>query len=41
MDARRIAITETCLDAAYDGSMAFADIGGTLIEAGFEGYQVD
>ncbi len=41
MDARRIAIAKTCLNAAYDGSMAFPDIVETLIAAGFEGYLVD
>jgi uncharacterized protein YbcV (DUF1398 family) len=41
MDAQRIAIAEKCLNAAYDGSMAFPDIIGTLINAGFEGYTVD
>lgn len=41
MDAPRIAIAKTCLDAAYDGSLAFPDIVGALIGAGFEGYMVD
>lgn len=41
MDARMIAVAETCLGAAYNGTMAFPDIVGTLIEAGFEGYTVD
>lgn len=41
MDAERIAIARTCLDAAHDGSLSFPDIVGTLIGAGFEGYMVD
>lgn len=41
MDAQRIAIAETCRNGAYDGSLAFPEIVGTLIEAGFEGYVVD
>lgn len=41
MDARPMAVARECLDAAYDGTMAFPDIVGTLIEAGFEGYMVD
>ncbi|MGE0224001.1 MAG: DUF1398 domain-containing protein [Acetobacteraceae bacterium] len=41
MDAQRIAIAETCLNAAYDKTMDFPDIVATLIEAGFEGYTVD
>jgi uncharacterized protein YbcV (DUF1398 family) len=41
MDAQRISIAQTCLNAAYDGSMTFPDIVGRLIEAGFEGYAVD
>jgi uncharacterized protein YbcV (DUF1398 family) len=36
MDAQRIAIAQSCLQAAYDGSLAFPQI-----EAGFEGYLVD
>jgi uncharacterized protein YbcV (DUF1398 family) len=39
MDARRTA--EHCLASAYDGSLAFPTIVGTLIAAGFEGYDVD
>ena len=34
-------IAQTCLDAAYDGTMDFPTIVGTLIGAGFEGYDVD
>ncbi|MBI1171095.1 DUF1398 domain-containing protein [bacterium] len=41
MDAERIAIAETCLHAAHDGSMSFPQIVGTLMAAGFEGYVVD
>lgn len=41
MDADRIAIAHTCLDAAHDGSLSFPDIVGKLIGAGFEGYMVD
>lgn len=41
MDTQRTAIAERCLNAAYDGSMVFPDIVGTLINAGFEGYTVD
>lgn len=41
MDAQRIAVAENCLQAAYDGSLAFPDIVGRLIGAGFEGYLVD
>ena len=41
MDADRIAIAETCLAAAHDGSSSFPEIVGRLIGAGFEGYSVD
>ncbi len=41
MDAQNIAVAESCLNAAYDNTMAFPDIVGTLIGAGFEGYLVD
>ena len=41
MDAPRIAIARTCLDAAHDGSLSFPMIIGRLMEAGFEGYMVD
>lgn len=41
MDTQRIAIAEKCLQGAYDNTMTFPDIVGTLIEAGFEGYIVD
>ena len=41
MDAQRISIARTCLNAAYDGTMHFPDIVGRLIAAGFEGYVAD
>ena len=41
MDAQRIKIAEDCLNAAYDGTLAFPAIVGKLNEAGFEGYTVD
>lgn len=41
MDAERRHIAETCLKAAHDGSLAFPEIVGRLIGAGFEGYAVD
>lgn len=41
MDAERIAIAETCLYAAHEGSISFPEIVDKLIAAGFEGYTVD
>lgn len=41
MDAERIAIAKTCLDAAHRGHLSFPEIIGTLVDAGFEGYAVD
>ena len=41
MNAATIAIAETCHAAAYDGTMDFPSIVGTLVDAGFEGYDVD
>lgn len=41
MDAKRIALAQRCLNAAYDKSMDFPGIVGTLINAGFDGYVVD
>lgn len=41
MDAERISIAETCLQAAHDGSLSFPEIVGKLIAVGFEGYTVD
>ena len=41
MDAERIAIAETCLHAAHDGSLSFPEIVGRLLASGFESYLVD
>lgn len=41
MDAHHMTIARNCLDAAYDKTMAFPEIVGTLIKSGFEGYIVD
>lgn len=41
MDARLTQIAESCLAAAETGGMAFPEIVGTLMEAGFESYAVD
>ena len=41
MDAERISIARSCLDAAHDGSLSFPAIVGQLIAAGFEAYTVD
>jgi uncharacterized protein YbcV (DUF1398 family) len=41
MDAQHTAAAEKCLNAAYDKTMAFPEIVGTLIKSGFEGYLVD
>lgn len=41
MDARLIDTARSCLDSAYDNTMSFPQIVGTLMEAGFEGYFVD
>jgi uncharacterized protein YbcV (DUF1398 family) len=41
MDADRIALAQTCLDAAHDGSLSFPAIIGKLLTAGFAGYAVD
>ena len=41
MDPHRIALAETCLNAAHEGSISFPDIVGALTEAGFDGYIVD
>lgn len=41
MDAQLAAIAEKCLNAAFNKTMSFPDIVGTLIKAGFEGYVVD
>lgn len=41
MDAERITIAQSCLNAAHDGSLSFPQIVGKLIDAGFESYMVD
>ncbi len=41
MDAERIAVARSCLNAAHDGSLSFPEIVGRLMGAGFEGYAVD
>lgn len=41
MDAERISVAQTCLNAAHDGSLSFPEIVGKLTAAGFEGYTVD
>jgi uncharacterized protein YbcV (DUF1398 family) len=41
MDAEKIAVAKTCLEAAHDGSLSFPEIIEKLIDAGFEGYAVD
>ncbi len=41
MEAQLIAIAQSCLDAAYDKTMAFPDIVRELIKSGFESYIVD
>jgi uncharacterized protein YbcV (DUF1398 family) len=41
MDARFSEIAESCLQAAENGSMAFPEIVGKLMQAGFESYAVD
>ncbi len=41
MDAQKKSIAEKCLEAAYDKSMAFPQIVGALIGAGFDGYSID
>ncbi|SMF55887.1 Protein of unknown function [Xaviernesmea oryzae] len=41
MDAERISIAQTCLNAAHENSLSFPEIVGKLIAAGFEGYTVD
>lgn len=41
MDAQRTTIAESCLNAAYDKTMAFPGIVEVLMKAGFEGYAVD
>lgn len=41
MDAERISIARTSVQAAHDGSLSFPEIVSKLIGAGFEGYTVD
>lgn len=41
MDEKHFEIAQSCLAAAYDGSMDFPTILHTLQDAGFEGYDVD
>jgi len=41
MDAKQQAIAQQCLTGAESGTMTFPQIVGALLEAGFEGYQVD
>jgi len=41
MNEQWTAIARSCLDAAYAGTMDFPSIVRALIEAGFEGYEVD
>jgi uncharacterized protein YbcV (DUF1398 family) len=41
MTSEHTATAQRCLDAAYEGSLDFPTIVGTLINAGFEGYDVD
>lgn len=41
MDEKLIETAKKCLRGAYDGTMDFPSIVRTLIEAGFEGYDVD
>jgi len=41
MNDQLTATAQRCLTAAYEGTMDFPSIVRTLIEAGFEGYDVD
>jgi len=41
LDPAHLETAQRCLRAAHDGSLSFPEIVGTLIAAGFEGYQVD
>lgn len=41
MDAKLAETAQRCMSAAYDGTLDFASIVRTLVEAGFEGYEVD
>ncbi len=41
MDTQLVVTAQKCLSSAYDGSLDFPAIVRTLIDAGFEGYDVD
>jgi uncharacterized protein YbcV (DUF1398 family) len=41
MDAKLTATAQRCLSSAYDGTLDFPAIVRALVEAGFEGYDVD
>lgn len=41
MSEDKKSVAEKCMNAAYDGSISFPEIVGTLIENGFESYHVD
>lgn len=41
MNEQLTSVAQTCIDAAYQGTMDFPTIVRTLIDAGFEGYDVD
>jgi hypothetical protein len=41
MSEHQTAIARTCLEAAEGNTMAFPQIVGTLMEAGFESYAID
>lgn len=41
MDKKHTTLALGCLDAAHDGSMNFPEIVGRLMEADFEGYDVN
>ncbi|MEO6602621.1 MAG: DUF1398 family protein [Polyangiaceae bacterium] len=41
MDAKLTATAQNCLTASYEGTLDFPTIVHTLLEAGFEGYDVD
>lgn len=41
MNERMTSVAQGCLDGAYAGTIDFPAIVGALIEAGFEGYDVD
>jgi len=41
MTPDQTATAQSCLEAAYAGTLSFPQIVGSLIDAGFEGYAVD